>query len=180
MRDNQSKMKTIMVNPRETTIFQSEVDDMNVVWKYLDKRAGAVAALKDFDSMKFIIDNTDAEIKAAYEKMGSVGSIRYDGMPHTHSPKAGEDRLVNMIDEIDVLKERYRQAVEYMEWFVPAWEQMTEDDRFILETFYSEDNEYGSSAADAVAKYFHIERASAYRKKNRAVDKLTVLLFGKP
>ena len=54
MRDNQSKMKTIMVNPRETTIFQSEVDDMNVVWKYLDKRAGAVAALKDFDSMKFM------------------------------------------------------------------------------------------------------------------------------
>ena len=152
---------------------------MNVVWKYLDKRAGAVAALKDFGSMKFIIDNTDAEIKAAYEKMGSVGSVRYDGMPHAHNPKAGEDRMIKMIDEIDVLKERYRQAVEYMEWFVPAWEQMTEDERFVLESFYSEDNEYGSSSADMVARYFHIERASAYRRKNRAVDKLTVLLFGK-
>lgn len=152
---------------------------MNVVWKYLDKRAGAVAALKDFGSMKFIIDNTDAEIKAAYDEMGSVGSVRYDGMPHAHNPKAGEDRMIKMIDEIDVLKERYRQAVEYMEWFVPAWEQMTEDERFVLESFYSEDNEYGSSSADMVARYFHIERASAYRRKNRAVDKLTVLLFGK-
>lgn len=28
---------------------------MNVVWKYLNKRAGAVAALKDFGSMKFIM-----------------------------------------------------------------------------------------------------------------------------
>ena len=153
---------------------------MNVVWKYLDKRAGAVAALKDFGSMQFIIDNTDSEIKAVYDQMGSVGGIRYDGMPHSHNPQAGEDRLINMIDEIDVLKERYRQAVEYMDWFVPAWEQMSEDERFVLESFYSEDNEYGSSAADMVARYFHIERASAYRKKNRAVDKLTILLFGKP
>lgn len=153
---------------------------MNVVWKYLDKRAGAVAALKDFASMQFIIDNTDSEIKAAYEKMGTVGGIRYDGMPHAYNPQAGEDRLVNMIDEIDVLRERYRQAVEYMDWFVPAWEQLSEDERFVLESFYSEDNEYGSSAADMVAGYFHIERASAYRKKNRAVDKLTILLFGKP
>ena len=54
-----------MANPRETTISYSEVDTMNVVWKYLDKRAGAVAALKDFGSMKFIIENTDDEIKAA-------------------------------------------------------------------------------------------------------------------
>ena len=153
---------------------------MNVVWKYLDKRAGAVAALKDFGSMQFIIDNTDSEIKAAYDQMGSVGGIRYDGMPHSHNPQAGEDRLINMIDEIDVLKERYRQAVEYVDWFVPAGEQMSEDERFVLESFYSEDNEYGSSAADMVARYFHIERASAYRKKNRAVDKLTILLFGKP
>ena len=49
---------------------------MNVVWKYLDKRAGAVAALKDFGSMKFIIENTDDEIKAAYEKMSSVSAVQ--------------------------------------------------------------------------------------------------------
>ena len=169
-----------MANPRETTISYSEVDTMNVVWKYLDKRAGAVAALKDFGSMKFIIENTDDEIKAAYDKMSSVGGVRYDGMPHTRNLHAAEDRIINGIEEIDVLKERYRQAVEYMEWFVPAWEQLSEDDRYVLDTLYSEDNEYGSSVVDDIAEYFHIERASAYRRKNRAIDKLTVLLFGKP
>lgn len=109
-----------MANPRETTISYSEVDTMNVVWKYLDKRAGAVAALKDFSSMKFIIEHTDDEIKEAYDKMSSVGGVRYDGMPHTRNLHATEDRIIKGIEEIDVLKERYRQAAEYMAWFVPA------------------------------------------------------------
>ena len=49
----------------------------------------------------------------------------------------------------------------------------------IRDRFYSEDNQYGSNAADDVADYFQIERASAYRRKNRALERLTILLFGK-
>ena len=153
---------------------------MSIIWKYLDKRSAAVDALKDYSSMKFIIDHTDEEIKSAYEKMGGISSPQFDGMPHSHNPQAGEERIVKGIEEIDVLKERYRQAVEYMAWFLPAWEELSGDERYVLETFYGESNEYGSSAADEIAEYFQIERASAYRRKNRALEKLTVLLFGKP
>lgn len=153
---------------------------MSIIWKYLDKRSAAVDALKDYSSMKFIIDHTDEEIKSAYEKMGGISSPQFDGMPHSHNPQAGEERIVKGIEEIDVLKERYRQAVEYMEWFLPAWEELSEDERYVLETFYGEDNEYGCCAADEVAMHFEIERSSAYRRKNRALEKLTVLLFGKP
>ena len=152
---------------------------MSIIWKYLDKRSAAVDALKDYSSMKFIIEHTDDEIKAAYEKMGGVSSPQSDGMPHAHNPHAAEDRIIKGIEEIDILRERYRQAVEYMGWFLPAWEELSEDDRYVLDAFYSEDNEYGSGSADDVADYFGIERASAYRRKNRALAKLTTLLFGK-
>lgn len=153
---------------------------MSIIWKYLDKRSAAVDALKDYSSMKFIIDHTDEEIKSAYEKMGGISSPQFDGMPHSHNPQAGEERIVKGIEEIDVLKDRYRQAVEYMAWFLPAWEEFSGDERYVLETFYGESNEYGSSAADEIAEYFQIERASAYRRKNRFLEKRTVLLFGKP
>lgn len=153
---------------------------MSIIWKYLDKRSAAVDALKDYKSMKFIIDHTDDEIKNAYDKMSGVGSPQSDGMPHSHNPQAAEDRIIKGIEEIDVLKERYRQAMEYMAWFLPAWEELSEDERYVLEAFYGESNEYGSNAADDVAEYFQIERASAYRRKNRALEKLTVILFGKP
>lgn len=152
---------------------------MSIIWKYLDKRSAAVDALKDYGSMKFIIGHTDEEIKSAYEKMGGVSSPQLDGMPRSHNPQASEDRIVKGIEEINVLKERYRQALEYMAWFLPAWEKLTEDERYVLQTFYGEDNQYGASAIYDICDRFGIERSSAYNRKNRALSHLVTLLFGK-
>ena len=152
---------------------------MSIMWKYLDKRSATIAALKDYESMQFIIKNTGDEITAERDKMVGVGSPNWDGMPHAHNPNASEDRILNGIEEIDILKERYRQAVEYMEWFQPAWNQLTEDERYVLETFYGDANSYGSNAVYYIASYCKIEQSSAYKRKNRALDRLTVLLFGK-
>ena len=152
---------------------------MSIIWKYLDKRSAAVDALKDYGSMKFIIGHTDDEIKSAYEKMGGVSSPQLDGMPRSHNPQASEDRIVKGIEEIDVLKERYRQALEYMAWFLPAWEELTEDERYVLQTFYGEDNQYGASAIYDICDHFGVERSSAYNRKNRALSHLVTLLFGK-
>ena len=93
---------------------RQEVPGMSIIWKYLDKRSAAVDALKDYGSMKFIIGHTDDEIKSAYEKMEGISSPQLDGMPRSHNPQASEERIVKGIEEIDVLKERYRQAVEYI------------------------------------------------------------------
>ncbi len=111
--------------------------------------------------------------------MSGLASPNWDSMPHMSNSGAGEDRILDGLEEIDILKERYRQAIEYMDWFRPAWEQLTEDERYCLETFYGDGNTYGSSAAEHIAVYFNIEQSSAYRRKNRALDRLTVLLFGK-
>lgn len=152
---------------------------MSIMYKYLDKRAAAIAAIKDYDSMQFIINNTDPEITAEREKMIGVGSPGMDGMPHAHDPSAAEERIAGSIDEIDVLKERYRQAVEYMGWFGPAWERLTDEDRYVLESFYGDKGSYGSGTAEYIAGYLGVEQATAYRRRNRALDRLTVLLFGK-
>ena len=152
---------------------------MSIIWKYLDKRSATIAALKDYETMQFIIKNTASEIQAEQEKMTTIRSPSWDGMPRTPNPGATEDRIVNGISEIDILRERYRQAVEYMAWFQPAWDQLTEDEKYCLEVFYVDDNAYGSSAAYYIARHFMIEQSSAYKRKNRALDRLTVLLFGK-
>ena len=127
---------------------------MSIMWKYLDKRSATIAAIKDYDAMQFILSSTGDEIKRTYEKMTGIGSPNYDGMPKACNPQAAEDRIIKNIDEIDIIKERYRQAVEYMDWF-------------------------NSSAAYYIAEYLNIEQPTAYKRKNRALDRLTVLLFGK-
>ena len=150
---------------------------MSIMYKYLDKRAAAIAAIKDYDSMQFIIRNTDREIISERDKMVGTGSPDMDGMPHAHDPQAGEKRILQGIEEIDMLKERYRQAVEYMSWFKPAWEQLSEEERYLLEMFYMDDEESG--AVMTITAELNIERSTAYNRKNRALDHLTMLLYGK-
>ena len=149
---------------------------MNIAWSYLDKRRAAVAALKDYDNMSFIISNTGDELKRAYECAVGLGAQNMDGMPHGSEPKAGEKRLVNSIDEIDVITERYRKAKDYMAWFCPAWAQLSDDEQYVLETFYREQHE--TNIINVIADHLHVERSSAYNRKNRALERLTTLLFG--
>ena len=74
--------------------------------------------------------------------------------------------------------ERYRQAAEYMTWFRPAWKKLSSDEQYVLQTFYA-DEDAQTSAVYAIADHFHIERSSAYKRKNRALAKFAILLFGK-
>ena len=152
---------------------------MNVIWMYLNKKDATVNALKDYGKMKHIIDHTEEEIQRVYSRIAGVGSPAIEKMPSANNPQAGEDRMIKGIEEIDVLRERLRQAKEYMAWFQPAWDALSDDDQFVLDAFFSGGNEYGAGAADTVAEHFCIERASAYRKKNRALDNLTTLLYGR-
>ena len=86
---------------------------MDIIWHYLDKRGAAVNALKDYSSMQYIIDHTDEEIDDVHDRMSSVGSPVLSDVPKgPHNPKANEIRIIASIVEIDVLKERYRQAVQ--------------------------------------------------------------------
>ena len=151
----------------------------NIPWTYLDKTNATVKALKDYSKMQHIIDFTDDEIRQVEEQMAGVGSLKIDGMPRNPDPQAGEERMITGMKQIDVLRERLRQANEYMRWFLPGWNALSEDDRFILDTYYSKDNEYGSNAVDTVSDHFGIERSSAYRRKNRALENLTTLLYGR-
>ena len=153
---------------------------MNIIWQYLDKKEAAISALKDYHSMQYIIDHTDEEIASVHERMTSIGSPGISDMPKAPSnPQASENRIIKAIDQIDVLRERYRQAVEYMDWFQPAWMALSEDERFVLQTFYWNGDEKQIDAVYDICDHFHIERSSAYNKKNRAVQHLALLLYGK-
>ena len=99
-----------------------------------------------------------------------------DGLPHSHNTQAAEDRLINSIEEIDTIKERYRQAVEYMNWFKPAWNQLSDEERHLLGMFYETP---GKNAVGIIEETYKVEKTSAYNKKNRALDHLTTLLYGK-
>src|SRR5699024_4291132 len=152
---------------------------MNIVWHYLDKRAATIDVIKDYNSMKHIIDNTDDDIAILHDGMMSPSAPVNDGMPSVHNPKANENRIAYSSDIVDVLEARLSQAVEYMNCFQPSWDELTEDEQFVLYEFYMVENQRRTDAVHTICDYFKIERSSACNKKNRALDRLTILVYGK-
>lgn len=113
---------------------------MHVMTKYLDTRKAAISALQDFAVMEQIIDTTDEQIKTAYDDVTTPASSKLDGMPRHTDLHAGEMRVAATLDRIDIYRARYAQAREYMAWFLPAWQLLTDDDRFVLEAFFLGDS----------------------------------------
>ncbi len=152
---------------------------MRIPWLYLNFKKATEEVLRDFNSMQYIIDNTDEKIKNIRDDLSSVQSPSWDGLPKAFNPKANEDKLISGIDEINMLQERYRQAVEFMEWFMPAWNHLSEDEQFMLHEFYMSSPEEQLVARYTVAEHYNIDESYSYRKKNHALAKLTTLLYGK-
>lgn len=152
---------------------------MTIAWIYLDKKTAAIDALKDYSSMEYIIQNYKEDVADVRDSMMALPSGVPTGLPRQKDPHATETRLASSLDEIDVLKERYRRALEYMEWFRPAWDALTDDEQFILTEFFLRDDISKTEAMLNIGDHLHLERAQVYRKKDKALEHLTLLLYGK-
>ena len=151
---------------------------MTIAWIYLDKKTAAVDALKDYASMEYIIQNHPVRLDEANEQMTAAPAASLTGTPKARNPQAGETRLAATLDEIDVLKERYRSALEYMDWFRPAWDALTDDEQYILTEFFL--NECTKTdAVKRVSQRLYVERSQVYFRKDKAVSHLALLLYGK-
>ena len=150
----------------------------NIMWRYVDKRSASVAALKDYNSMQFILMHTDREVADAYDSLSSLRSIAPEFKGKSDNPTAAEERVASVLDQIDVLKKRYQEAKDYMNWFEPAWKELKETERHVLEQFYLTDEVEQRYVIDTLAEEYSIERTSVYKKKNRALDHLALLLYG--
>lgn len=153
---------------------------MNIAWQYLDKRAATINALKDYESMRFIAAQTPDRQRGIRQQVCQPRSATMDDMPRRpFCPHAVEDRLVDALDALDALTAKHQQALAYMAWFKPCWDALTADERFVLACFYMKEEQHQSDNVGDICDAFHIERTSAYKKKDRAVSRLELLLYGK-
>lgn len=145
--------------------------------KYINKNAAAVAAIQDYNNMRFIINNTSQEIKDVYEKMTSPRNLKLSGMPSAHNPQAGTDKLADHIDKLDILRERYTQAIEYMAWFEPAWANLSDTEQYILSEFYMYGNQKSGATYRLMDELNRSER-TVERLRSNSLNHLRSLLFG--
>lgn len=152
---------------------------MSIMWNYLDKRRATVNALKDYDGMKFIIDSYHDELKTTKEQMVGISSPRYGYAPSaSNKDNPTEHRLLHGITEVSKLNERFQQAQLYFKWFEPAWQELSEDERFVLDACYRTPHQSMNEGLRITMDKYFIAKTTAYNRKNQALDHLTLLLYG--
>ncbi len=151
----------------------------NVIWNYLDKREATVSALKDYHDIQFIIDDHQNQVHKIKEKMIHLQSPNVGSLPGgTFNDNATESRLISNITKLDKVNERYQVARDYFEWFEPAWQQLTDEEQFILDSCYRVPNQSLNQGLTLLMNKYFIAKTTAYNKKNKALDHLTLLLYG--
>ena len=81
-----------------------------------------------------------------------------------------EDCLVNTIDEKTLVEEGVAAAREYFEELKPAWEALTDDERYMIYTRWVVER----GVNEIMAKY-HVEKSAAYNKSSEALARLASL-----
>lgn len=79
--------------------------------------------------------------------------------------------------KLDILRERYSQAIEYMAWFEPAWSSLTDTKQHIISEFYMGDNQKAGATYRLMSEFSYSE-SHIERLRSNALNHLRSMLFG--
>ena len=145
--------------------------------KYIDTSSATIAAMRDYENMQAIIDNTPDSIQEVSGRMTAPRSAQVTGMPSAFNPGAGQEQLADLIDKMDILQDRYHIAVDYMSWFTPAWERLEEQEQQILSEIYMS-NQFRNGARYRLANSLNYTERHVDRLRAKALQKMQTLLYG--
>ena len=121
-----------------------------------EMRVVAIAAIREHQDKRFVVEHTPEDIRELYEGMASPGVRRLTGLPGMKNPKSFEDVVVRGLSTVDVMTERYRAAMDFLAWFDPAWQRLSDRERVVLNEFYSGWNQRsGATRRVAPERWFH-------------------------
>ncbi len=149
-----------------------------IAYKYIDTKGATIAAIRDYKNMEVIIENTPEKIKNIYEDMLCIKGININDLPQKTNINYQEDKIVKSLDAIDILQQRYENALEYMKWFKPAWNSLNENEKIILEKFYMASNQK-SGATKQLCEILYRSSSTIDRIRGKSLKKLSIILYGK-
>lgn len=141
---------------------------------YLDPVKATKAILRDWRTQEF---------RAEYgrDRIGEIdaGMIRLGGLSDATPVQGGGNRqqeaVCSAIDRKTVAERGYHRAVTYMQEIKPYWDQLTEDEQYMLTVRFVDQGEY--NGIKQIMDRFRYEKTKAYKMSNAALEKLAKLIF---
>lgn len=137
----------------------------------------AAGRLRQYDSLKQACCNIPRELVRLHNRIYRVKGAGLEAVGSKQGYDRGDGALLNDL----VLRQELRQNLERSRSWVrmtdQALQKLTEEERLILRRLYIFPETGG---LDRLCQELGVEKSSVYRRRDRALEKFTLALYGAP
>lgn len=135
----------------------------------------AVDKLRKFDAMRQAVRNIPEEIERLEIDARSIRGARTDGTPVKGGGSKREDALLSNLVHRQELEWTLQQARSWLKTVSGAFGALTPEEKMVLTRFYIYPEQGGVSR---LCEELGVEQSSVYRKRDKALQKFTIALYG--
>lgn len=135
----------------------------------------AESKLRDYSAKEQSLESVTERITQLNLEMSCVRSATMDGTAVHGGGNGREDALLNNIAERDELQRAKLSTTEWLEWVNGALTALSDTDKNLLDKFYINRRK---RHVERLCEEMHLEKAQVYKRKDAALRKFTLLLYG--
>lgn len=141
----------------------------------MDWKKEAADKLRDLELKREALRNIPMEKERVRSCMEGIRSAGVDGDPVKGSTNRREERLLGCIVKLDELERQETQARLWVEMVSGALEQLGKEERLVLDRLYICPLK---GNVDRLCEELALERASVYRRRDQALRRFTLAMYG--
>lgn len=138
-------------------------------------KSEAVDKLRQYEAKKLSLVNIPLEISRLESAARGIRSAASDGTPVSGGGSGREDMLLSNIVHREELERSLEQAQKWVALVDAALAILSTEERLLLERFYVHP-ERGS--VDRLCEELRCEKATVYRRRDKAIHRFTLALYG--
>lgn len=135
----------------------------------------AESKLRDYAAKEQSLESVAERIAQLQAEMTCVRSATTDSTAVHGGGNCREDALLNNIAERDELQRVKASTTEWLEWVNGALTALSDTDKNLLDKFYISRRK---GHVEWLCEEMHLEKAQVYKRKDAALRKFTLLLYG--
>lgn len=135
----------------------------------------AVEKLRRYDAMRRAVQNLPLELKRLEAEYTALGGGWSGQGERNRNVRSREDRMMDNIMTRQQLKWSLEQATNWTQQVSGALSGLTPEERLILQQMYILPQ---TGALNRLTEALNLERTSIYRRRDRALRKFTLNLYG--
>ena len=139
-------------------------------WKF-----EAIEKLKEYTARKNAITSIPEEIKRLEEDAQRIRAASTDATPVQGGGSTREDMLLSNIVHREELQRRLSDALRWVDIVDAGLAVLSDEDRLVLDRFYIHPMR---GNVDRLCDDLAIEKAAVYKRKEKALRRFTVALYG--